>query len=247
MNCPSCGKQLPDKPNIVMNYCPMCGDKLYDPGIKYLMEIQFAGQRDAESTVMMIYVDERQFFKVIPGENICFALEAGFHTIKFRYKIRTKVISFLVTSSYVIKTYYNSLSGLIETNINIVEDSSGGIDAETLAEKELTQPVLESENGERAFDIMLGQDEPEYEMKVTSGLKEGMLRLYYERIEFTAWSDRKVDVVPYRQIVAVRKKMGAIDVECAGNVHKVYSIPKDIYNEILAFLTNKVSEARENM
>ena len=28
-------------------------------------------------------------------------------------------------------------------------------------------------------------------------------------------------------------------------MHKVYSIPKDIYNEVLAFLTNRISEVQD--
>ena len=106
----------------------------------------------------------------------------------------------------------------------------------------MTKPVMVSEDGQRGIDIMLGEDEPEYEINVTSGLKEGILRIYSERLEFTEQGDFKKDIVQYKDVVAVRKKLGSIDVQCAGNVHKVYSIPKDIYNEVMAFLTNRTGK-----
>ena len=75
-----------------------------------------------------------------------------------------------------------------------------------------------------------------------SGKKEGILRLYAERVEFSSKKDFKKEVVQYRDVVEVRKRMGSIDLICAGNVHKVYSIPKDIYNEVMAFLTNRIEK-----
>ena len=244
MNCPKCGKQLPENMNIRMNFCPACGDKLFVAGRKYLIEIHCVGQRESENSAMMVFLDDRHLYEVLPGETICFAVEAGFHTLKFRQKIRSKTINLLVTSSYVLKTYYNTLSGLIETSVGIVDDSEKGIDPKELAKKELTSPVMISEDGQRTFDIMLGDDDPEYEIKVTSGLKEGILRLYSERCEFSPSSSYAKEVTHYKNVLAVRKKMGSLDIQCEGNVHKVYSIPKDIYNEVMAFLTNRISEVQ---
>lgn len=34
-----------------------------------------------------------------------------------------------------------------------------------------------------------------------------------------------------------------IDILCDGNIHKIYSIPKDIYNEVMSFLNNRHSRA----
>lgn len=244
MNCPKCGKQLPENMNIRMNFCPACGDKLFVAGRKYLIEIQCVGQRESENSAMMVFLDDRHLYEALPGETICFAVEAGFHTLKFRQKIRSKTINLLVTSSYVLKAYYNTLSGLIETSVGIVDDSEKGIDPKELAKKELTSPVMISEDGQRTFDIMLGDDDPEYEIKVTSGLKEGILRLYSERCEFSPSSSYAKEVTHYKNVLAVRKKMGSLDIQCEGNVHKVYSIPKDIYNEVMAFLTNRISEVQ---
>jgi hypothetical protein len=193
---------------------------------------------------MMVFVDERNMYEVAPGDSICFALDAGFHTIKFRYKIRSKTITILAASSYAIRTYYNTLSGLIETTVSMVEDSEEGISPQELDKRALTSPVMVSEDGQKTFDILLGDDDPEYEIKVTSGLKEGILRLFSERLEFSPVNDLKKEIVNYKNIVSVRKKMGSIDVQCDGNVHKVYSIPKDIYNEVMAFLTNRISEVQ---
>ncbi|SFQ14281.1 hypothetical protein SAMN04487928_12058 [Butyrivibrio proteoclasticus] len=53
------------------------------------------------------------------------------------------------------------------------------------------------------------------------------------------------DVTDFIKIIAVRRKMGAIDIQCEGNVHKVYSIPKDAYNEIMVYLTNRIQEIRD--
>ncbi len=244
MICPKCGRQLPDNISRMISFCPLCGDKLFEAGRKYLVEIQCAGQRNGDFTNMMVFVDERNMYEVAPGDSICFALDAGFHTIKFRYKIRSKTITILAASSYAIRTYYNTLSGLIETTVSMVEDSEEGISPQELDKRALTSPVMVSEDGQKTFDILLGDDDPEYEIKVTSGLKEGILRLFSERLEFSPVNDLKKEIVNYKNIVSVRKKMGSIDVQCDGNVHKVYSIPKDIYNEVMAFLTNRISEVQ---
>ncbi len=244
MNCPKCGKRLPDNMSMNIRFCPLCGEKLFDEGKKYLIEIQCTGQRSGENDVMMVFVDDMHMYEVRPGENICFAVEAGFHSIKFRYKIRSRSISLLVANSYSIRTYFNTLSGLIETNVNIVENSGAGLSTGELAQKKLTKPVMVSEDGKRSFDVMLGDDDPEYEIKVTSGLKEGVLRIYSERLEFSPSDELKKEIISYKNVTAVKRKMGSIDVQCEGNVHKVYSIPKDIYNEVLAFLTNRVGEVQ---
>ncbi len=246
MDCPKCGKSLPENLSLRINFCPLCGDRLFEAGKKYLIEIQCAGQRDDENGPMRVFVDDKMLYEVIQGESICFPVEAGFHVLKFRHKIRSKSITLLVTSSYVIKAYYNTISGLIETNVNIMEDARNGIDDKALAKKKLTTPVMVSEDGQRSFDILLGDDDPEYELKVTSGFKEGILRIYTERCEFTPSSQNKKEVLSYKNVLAVKKKMGSIDLVCGGNVHKVYSIPKDIYNEVLAFLTNRISEVQGN-
>jgi hypothetical protein len=222
----------------------MCGDRLFDEGKKYLIEVQCTGQRGGENDVMMVFVDDMHMYEVRPGESISFAVEAGFHTIKFRHKIRSRSISLLVSCSYSIRAYFNTLSGLIETSVNMVENSAGGLSASELTDKKLTKPVMVSEDGKRSFDVMLGDDDPEYEIKVTSGLKEGILRIYSERLEFSPSDELKKDIINYKNVTSVKRKMGSIDVQCEGNVHKVYSIPKDIYNEVLAFLTNRVGEVQ---
>ncbi len=240
MICPNCGKKLPENMNVKMNFCPMCGEKFFEDGKKYLLQIQFAGQRNADESILMVFVDEKTLYEVKPGEDICFAVDAGFHVLKFRHKIRNKTISLLVTSGYIIKAHFNSLSGLIETNVLKIENSENGLSKKDLGAVKLAKPTMESESGARGFDIMLGEDDPEYEIRVTSGLREGVLKLYSERCEFSGNNDLKSETILYKNVVAVRKKMGSIDIQCDGNVHKVYSIPKDIYNEVLAFLTNRI-------
>ncbi len=241
MKCPNCGEQLPE---LNMSFCPLCGKKLFEKGRKYIVEISCAGQRDFSNTVMMIFVDEKELYEVKPGDSICFALNAGVHSIKFRYKIRSKTITILATSNYSIKTHYNSLSSLIETSVLQLPNSAGGISEDELSGIELTTPVMVAANGKNSFDAIFGDDDPEYEIKVTTGFKEGILRLYPERCEFKLEDDFKKDVTQYKNIVSVKKKMGSIDIQCDGNVHKIYSIPKDIYNEVLAFLTNRIAEGR---
>ena len=105
-------------------------------------------------------------------------------------------------------------------------------------------PVMESEDGTRSFDVILGEDDPDYEIKVTSGLREGTLRLYSERCEFSIEGNFKNEITSYKDVAEVKKKMGSIDIVCDGNVHKVYSIPKDTYNEVLAYLTNRISAVK---
>jgi len=188
---------------------------------------------------MMLFLDDTSFYEVEPGNTIYFPVRAGFHTFKFKHKIRNKSIQLLIGSDYSIKVYYNSLSGLIETNVAEVDDKQR--DA-VFGDAKITQPVMVTNEGQRGFDIMLGEDDPEYELSVTSGLKEGTLRLYAERCEFSSEKDFKKEIVQYKDVLEVRKKMGAVDLVCAGNVHKVYSIPKDTYNEVMAFLTNRIDE-----
>ncbi|MCR5403698.1 MAG: zinc ribbon domain-containing protein [Butyrivibrio sp.] len=245
MICPKCGKLLPDNINSIMTFCPVCGEKLFELGRKYLIEIHCSGQRDDENTSMLVFVDDKHLYEVKPGDSICFAVEAGVHSLKFRYKIRSKTITVLATSSYAINTFYNTLSGLIETIVKVVDDSEDGLNAEKLAETELTAPVMISEDGRKSFDILMGEDEPEYVIKATSGFKTGILRLFTERMEFSSSADIRKDITYYKDVAGVKKKMGAIDVQCEGNVHKVYSIPKDIYNEVMAYLNNKISEVQK--
>ena len=244
MICPKCKKGLPDKMNMKITFCPMCGERLYEVGRKYIVEVQCAGQRSIDGDTMKMFVDDKQLYEIVPGESICVLVDSGYHTLKFRRKIRNKSIDLLVNSSYLIKTYYNSLSGLIETSILKVEDSEGGIDPKDLKGKEVAVPIMESEDGTRSFDVILGEDDPDYEIRVTTGLKEGILRLYSERCEFSMEGNFKNEVINYKDILEVKKKMGSIDIVCDGNVHKVYSIPKDTYNEVLAYLTNRISAVR---
>ena len=244
MICPKCGKGLPEKINMRITFCPLCGERLFEVGKKYIVEIQCAGQRMTDTETMKLFIDDRQLYEIIPGENICVLVDAGYHTLKFRHKIRNKSIDLLINSSYLIKTYYNSLSGLIETSILKVEDSQDGVDLAKIGNKQIAVPIMESDDGTRTFDVILGEDDPDYEIKVTSGLKEGTLRLYSERCEFSMDGTHKSETLSYKDVLEVKKKMGSIDIVCDGNVHKVYSIPKDTYNEVLAYLTNRISAVR---
>ena len=244
MICPKCGKSLPGKMWMSFRFCPFCGERLFDEGRKYLLEIQCVGQREGDNA-MIVFLDDRQMYEAKAGDSIYIAVDGGFHSIKFRQKIRSRIITLLVNCNFVLKAYFNSLSGLIETNVNKVEGSSGGITPKSLGDKKITSPVMVTEEGEKAFDILLGDDYPEFEFKATSGFKEGILRIYSERCEFSTEGQFKKEVIQYKNVVAVKRKMGSLDIECAGNVHKVYSIPKDIYNEVMAFLTNRISEVQE--
>ena len=156
MNCPKCGKSLPDTANMTITFCPSCGERLFDVGKKYLVEIQCAGQRSAGGTTMKVVVDDKRLYEIIPGESICILLDAGFHTMYFKYRIREKTIEFLVNSSYVVKAFYNTLSSLIETSIMMVEDSEGGVDLSEIAGRQLTAPIMESVNGIKGFEVVLG-------------------------------------------------------------------------------------------
>ena len=244
MNCPKCGKRLPNDLNMKITFCPICGERLFEAGKKYLIEVQCAGTRSADGATTKMFVDDRQLYELIPGENICVLVDAGFHTFKFRHNIRNKSIELLVNSGYVVKTYYNILSGLIETNVSKVKNSVEGVNLKEINEMHLAVPVMETDGDQKAFDIMLGEDDPDYEMKVTTGFLEGTLKIFSERIEFLTEGSYKKEVIYYKDVLEVKKKMGSIDVVCEGNVHKVYSIPKDTYNEVLAYLTNRISAVR---
>ncbi len=239
MNCPNCKKVLPDNVNTKINFCPYCGGKLYEDGKDFLIEVICTGQRNLSGGTMMLFVDDTSFYEVEPGNTIYFPVRAGFHTLKFKHKIRNKSIQLLVGANYSIKVYFNSLSGLIETNVTEVDEKQYDT---VFGNVKITQPVMVTNEGQKGFDIMLGEDEPEYELSVTTGLKEGILRLYAERCEFSSEKDFKKEIVQYKDVVEVKRKMGSVDLVCVGNVHKVYSIPKDIYNEVMAFLTNRIDE-----
>ncbi len=244
MKCNSCGKKIPSILNAEIKFCPFCGARLFEDGRYYIVEITCSGQREGEESMMLVFVDEKQLYEVMPGESVKFALTAGYHTLKFRQKVRSKSINLLFSSDYMISVYYNSLSGLIETNIIKSRGSGGGYTKKEIDKKILTMPVMVSDDGQKSFDVMLGDDNTEYEFRVSSGFKEGILRLYSERAEFEQDNQLKKEIIHYKNIVAVKKKMGAIDLQCEGNVHIVYSIPKDIYNEVMLFLNNKIGEVR---
>jgi hypothetical protein len=198
----------------------------------------------ADSDLMKMFVDDKQLYELTPGDNICIMLDAGFHTFKFRQKIRNKSIDLLVNAGFVVKAYYNTLSGLIETNVTRIPGAREGVNLNEIKNLHLAMPIMESSNGQKDFDLALGEDDPEYEIKVTTGLLEGVLKIFSERCEFSTEGNYKKEVTNYKNVVEVKKKMGSIDIVCDGNVHKVYSIPKDIYNEVLAFLNNRISAVK---
>ncbi|MCR5155430.1 MAG: hypothetical protein K6C96_01955 [Butyrivibrio sp.] len=208
---------------------------------RYLIQIQTNFTRD-NSEKMLVFVDDRELYEAKPMETISLVLNEGFHMIRFRYRIRDKLMPLLISSSYSIAANYNSLSGLIEVNIRKVSDSENGIDDKELAFIDLTQPSLVSEEGRKGLDIAVEDDDPVYVFSGTSGLKEGVLRIYEKRLEFATAKDFKIEAVRYANVVAVKPKMGSIDVQCEGNVHKVYSIPKENYNEVMAFLNNRIAK-----
>ena len=243
MNCPNCNREFPDKMNLKIKFCPMCGSRLFEDGKEYVIQIECVGQRSMGDPNMMVFLDDRELYEVRPGESICFATKAGFHALRFRQKVRNKTITLLVNSSYAIKAYFNSLSGLIETGITKYVDNGADFRINTMS---LTEPVMVMENDRKGFDTLLGNDDPDYEFRVTSGFKEGVLSIYDERCEFTADTSMIKEIVYYKNVVGIKKKMGAIDVQCDGNVHKVYSIPKDSYNEVLAFLSNRIKEVKNS-
>ena len=244
MNCPNCKKVLPDNINLRINFCPMCGKKLFEDGKDYLIQIACVGQRGADGNAMMVFLDEKQMYEVKPGETICFAVRAGFHSLKFRQKIRNKNITLLVNSGYAIKASYNTVSGLIETNVVKFDDEDDETAKKRVSEATLTAPVMVSETGARGFDSVLGVDDPEFEVNATEGLKEGVLSIYSERLEFMGKNDMAKEVVDFKNVISVKKKMGTVDILCDGNIHKIYSIPKDIYNEVMSYLNNRIEDVR---
>lgn len=235
MKCPKCGARL--KSN--MNFCPFCGGKMFEQGTEYLIKISCQGPRDDEKTVMKVFLDDEKLYEVKPGESICFSAKAGYHVIKFRHKIRSKTIQLQLQSNFLIKTYYNTITGLIETNVNGIEDMADPDNKKTFAGEPLSEPVLTKAN--KKWEITsIDKDGPDYEIKASSGFKEGTLYLFAERCEFKCESDFKVDVTEYKNVLKVTRKLGSVAFECAGKIHKVYSIPKESYNEIMAYLTNHV-------
>ena len=245
MRCPNCKQILSDSISFKVNFCPICGKKLYDENKKYLLRVFTTGQGENNANNLYVFVDEKYLYEIKPNSGMLVILNSGFHNIKFRHNIRDKEINLLIDSDYEIKAYYNTLTGLIETNVTEVEGTQDGNSARSTPESELTKPIMVSDSGVSGLEAALGNDAPEYDIKATSGLRMGVLKLYSERLEFSAEGNFKKEIVDYRDIVSVKKKMGSIDVECTGNVHKVYSIPKDIYNEVIVFLNNKMQEVRK--
>ena len=237
MKCPKCNGMLAGKNVGKVNYCPFCGEKLFDSEREYLIEVDCFSLRDSDSP-MMLFLDDSAMYEIQPGNKIYLSAKAGFHVLKFRYKIRTKKIQILLRSNYRIKAHFNTLSGLIETIVNEKSDKSERSGDQE--EVKLAKPSMVTTDGKRGLDVMLGDDEPEFEIRVSTGLKEGTLRIYSERMEFSADNELKKDITQFKNVVAVKKKLGSIDVQCEGKVHKIYSIPKDIYNEVMAFLNNRV-------
>lgn len=241
MNCPNCNSVLPDKMNNKMNFCPICGGKLFEDGKEYMIEICCTGQRSLDGGTIMLFLDDTSLYEIEPGDKIYLKLRSGFHTFKFRHRIRNKTIQLLISHNYTIRVYYNTLSSLIETIVNEADDSQYG---SIFANVQIAQPSMVSPDGQRSFDVMLGEDDPEYEISATSGFKQGILRLFAERLEFSSEKDFKKEIIQYNDVVAINKKMGSLDIQCTGNVHKVYIVPKDIYNEALAFLNNRVADVQ---
>ncbi len=242
MRCPNCKQVLSDNIDFKLNFCPLCGKRLYDSSKNYLLYIHSIGQSDTDTGHLLVFVDEKLMYEVRPDNGLLLRLSSGFHTIKFRHKIRDKKIQILMDSDFDIKVYYNSITSLIETTVTEVEGTEDGSSAKRISDSELSVPVMISENGEKGFDVALGDDEPDYTLKATSGLCEGVLKIFTERLEFMPNGGMKKDTVNFKNVISVSRKMGSLDLQCDGNVHKIYSIPKESYNEVLAFLTNRIGE-----
>ncbi len=67
MNCPNCKNILPENINSRINFCPICGGKLYEDGKEFLVEVICTGQRTLTGGTMMLFVDEMVFYEVRPG------------------------------------------------------------------------------------------------------------------------------------------------------------------------------------
>ncbi|MBO6239855.1 MAG: hypothetical protein J6O61_03305 [Butyrivibrio sp.] len=244
MRCNNCKQILNDKISGKLNFCPICGNKLFDDDKQFLIRVFSVGQRENLPGNMLVFVDERILYEAKPGNGVLFSINGGFHTFKFRCGVRSKVIQILIDSDFEVKSYYNTLTGLIETGFAPVEGTSNGHTSQEIDAEELSQPIMVSETGEKGFRMLLGEDEPDYDIVATSGLLEGKLKIYGDRIEFSPDNMNKPDITDYINIVSVRRKMGAVDVQCEGNVHKIYSIPKDIYNEVMVYLTNRIDSIK---
>lgn len=244
MRCHNCKQILDDKISSKLNFCPLCGTRLFDESKTFFVTIYSVGQRENVAGDMLIFVDERILYEATPGNGVFFNINGGFHTIKFRTGVRTKVIQILIDSDFEIRAYFNSLTSLIETNVNPLEGTGAGHTPKEIAAEQFTEPKMVSDIGEKGFQMILGEEEPDYDVEATSGLMVGKLKIYGDRMEFSPDRINKTDVTDFIKIVGVRRKMGAIDVQCEGNVHKIYSIPKDTYNEIMVYLTNRIQEIR---
>lgn len=240
MNCPKCKGKIPDRGSEQLNYCPFCGAKLFDAEKEYMIEVTNIGHRNLERA-MILFVDDRAFYELKPEESIFFPITGGYHTFKFRYDIRTKPIQIMVSSNFTIRVNYNSLSSLIETAVSAVDKDSF---MELTKNSKRAVPVAHSAKSGGRDTALLSEDGPEFEMRVSTGLKEGLLRIYADRMEFSADNELKKEITNFTEVVSVSKKLGSIDIRCDGNVHKIYSIPKDIYNEVIAYLNNKISKIK---
>ena len=240
MNCPNCNVALPDGINTRINFCPSCGGKLYQSGKKYLIEVMCTGQRSFEGSDMLLFVDDKAAYDLIANEKIVLSVNAGFHSFRFKKGLRSKSIQLLISGNYTIKVYYNTLSGLFETTITEVLDENY---EEVFGNAKSVGPMLTAHEKKEEFDTLLGENNPDYVINATSGFREGILRLYAGRCEFSC-GDINREVTQYKDMLSVKKKTGSIDIICAGNVHKVYSIPKDIYNEVIAYLNNKIEKIK---
>ncbi len=241
MRCSNCGEMISDR----ANFCPICGKKATPDAGEYLVKIACQGQRDDENNVMRVFLDDNKLYEVKPGESICFSAGAGFHNLKFRYKIRSKPIQIFLSSNYLIKVYYNPLTGLIETAVTSVSDMDDSEAEDEFKDTFINEPVVSSDEKNWAVSD-IDKDRPEYEVLATSGFKEGVLSIFGERCEFKCKSTPKAEIIYYKNVRAIKRRMGTITLECEGKIHKVYSIPKDSYNEIMVYLTNHIEALKPN-
>ena len=247
MKCPKCGKILPENINSKIKFCIYCGEELFEEGEKYTIQINVIGARSDGMGPMLVFVDDKEMFETKIMDNIYIQVPAGFHEFKFRKGIRSKSISLLINSNFMIRATFNTLSGLIDTKITMVTEdliNSGTVEVPDFTKVPIAKPAVVSFDGAKTFDVMLGDDDPEFDFNTASGLTEGILRVFSNRLEFISEGQYKKETLNYENIVGIRRKMGSVDIQCEGNVHKIYSIPKDIYNDVLAYLTNRISEVK---
>ena len=242
MICPKCLKEVGSK----FKFCPYCGESL-DNKDTIKLTIVRKGQRFEDNPAMTVFIDDTSVYHINSGEKIVLNIAAGWHSIKFAFKVREKTIDLNITQNQMIEVEYNTLSGLLETvltprlNYTFKDGKVKQVENAASSATEINLDVAASRADSAVIaEMRANNNKPMFVIKTTTGFLKGELFIYADRAEFVTDNNKKSTVIKYSNVKSVDKKMGNLDIVEKNDNHNIYVIPREKFNDVYVYLNEHV-------